>query len=136
MISTLYKMGEKYYVNSSYLWSYSHFLAILCSQRHWVRVMRYGNRCTWTNIHQKTIKGSMRKQHQHSTKWVNFFVASLHIYRSLDISLQCCDPQDTESESCEIKMSIHKSIFTHKKIPKDIWDNDIHSLQDRRRILW
>ena len=32
-------------------------------------------------------------------------------------------------------MNIYKSIFTHKKTSKDIWENGIHTLQDGRNIL-
>ena len=53
----------------------------------------------------------------------------IHMYAARFISLLFCDHQDTESESCEIEMGISQPIFTHKKISKDIWYNDMHTLQ-------
>ena len=32
-------------------------------------------------------------------------------------------------------MSISQPIFTHKNISKALWDNDIHTLQDERKIV-
>ena len=40
----------------------------------------------------------------------------LHIHGARAIFLLFCDHQDTESESCEIDMSISQPIFTHKNI--------------------
>ena len=31
-------------------------------------------------------------------------------------------------------MSISKLIFTHKNIPKDLWNNDIHTLEMGEKI--
>ena len=59
----------------------------------------------------------------------------MYIYGSRDIVLLFCDHQDTESESCEIEISISQPIFTHKKVSKYLWDKDIHTLQDGRKIL-
>ena len=42
-------------------------------------------------------------------------VVILHIYGTIAIFLLFCDHQDTESESCEIYISIYQSISTHKK---------------------
>ena len=47
-----------------------------------------------------------------------------------------CDHQDTGSESQELEMRISQPILTHRKIPKALWDNNIHTLQYRRIILW
>ena len=44
------------------------------------------------------------------------------------ISYTFFNHQGTESESFEIEMSISQPIFAHKKIPKALWDNDIHTL--------
>ena len=52
-------------------------------------------------------------------------MAILHIYRARANSLLFCYHQETESESCEIKVIIPQPISTHKKISKDIWDNGI-----------
>ena len=38
--------------------------------------------------------------------------------------------------SVKYKMSISQLILTHKYIYKAIWDNYIHTLQNRREILW
>ena len=40
----------------------------------------------------------------------------IHIYGARSFSLLFCDHQDTESESCEMEMSIPQPIFTHKII--------------------
>ena len=45
------------------------------------------------------------------------------------------DIKDTESELCEIIIGVAGPIFTHKNIPKALWDNDIHNLQYGRKIL-
>ena len=45
------------------------------------------------------------------------------------------DDQDTESEQLEIQMRIYQLIFTHKNIPKALWDNDIHTLKIRENIV-
>ena len=37
----------------------------------------------------------------------------IHNYGARSISLLFCDHQDTESESCEIEMSIYQPIFNH-----------------------
>ena len=55
-------------------------------------------------------------------------MAIIHIYGARAIFLLFCDNQDTESESCEIEMSISQPIFTHKKIPKNLWGKSIHNL--------
>ena len=46
------------------------------------------------------------------------------------------DIKDTESELCEITIGVAGPIFTHKKIPKALWDNYIHTLLDWRKMLW
>ena len=53
MISILYKMGEMYCVNFSYLWTQSYFSTILWSPRHWIWIMWNGNWCSWTNTHRQ-----------------------------------------------------------------------------------
>ena len=66
----------------------------------------------------------------------------LHIYGDRAISLLFYDDKDTLSTYCEIEMSIYQLILTYKNIPKTIWDNDIHSLQngikycDHSSYLW
>ena len=60
-------------------------------------------------------------------------MAILHIYGARDTFHLFCDNQDTQSESCEIEMSISQPIFTHKKISKYIWYKDIHTMQDGRK---
>ena len=47
-----------------------------------------------------------------------------------------CDQQDTGSESCDIKIIIYQKMITHKNIPKDLLDNDIHTIKYGRKILW
>ena len=54
-ISILYNKGEKCCDNSSYLWSYSHFLTIWLPQRHLMRVTRNVNWCN-QNSPRKTSK--------------------------------------------------------------------------------
>ena len=63
-------------------------------------------------------------------------VAILHIYGAIAILLLFCDHQDTESESCKMEIGVAGTISTWKKISKDIWDNEIHTLQYGRKILW
>ena len=63
-------------------------------------------------------------------------VVFLHIYRVRANFLLFCDHQDTESELCEIEMIIYQPITTNKNIFKALLDNDIHTLQDRRKLLW
>ena len=58
----------------------------------------------------------------------------LHIYGARAIFLLFCDHQDIESDSCKIEMIISLPIFTHKKISKALWDNDIHNQKYRRKI--
>ena len=62
-------------------------------------------------------------------------MAIIHIYGTIAISLQLCDHQDTESESCDKEMSTFQSMFTQKKISKDLWGKHGHNLQYGRRIL-
>ena len=60
----------------------------------------------------------------------------LHIYEARAIFLLFYDDQDTESEYQGIEMSTSQLIFTHNNIPKALWDNDIHTLQNGRNALW
>ena len=60
----------------------------------------------------------------------------IHIYGDRATSLLFCDHQDAEYESCEIQISISKPIFTKKYIPKALWENYIHTLQEGSKILW
>ena len=47
-----------------------------------------------------------------------------------------CDHQDTESESCEIEMTIPQPIFTDNiYITKALCDINICALQDRRKMM-
>ena len=57
----------------------------------------------------------------------------IHIYRDRAIFLLFYDDRDTLSTECEVEMSIFELIFTHKNIPKTLWDNDIHTLQNGRK---
>ena len=59
----------------------------------------------------------------------------VQIYEARAIFILFFNYQDTESESREIEISVYGPIFTQKK-PKSIWDNDIYSTQDRRKMLW
>ena len=59
----------------------------------------------------------------------------IHINGDRSIFLPFCDHQDTESESCEIEMSMYIPIFTHNKISNDIRYNGIHTLQYGRKIM-
>ena len=63
-------------------------------------------------------------------------MAIIHSYESRAIFLLFCDHQDTESEPCEIEMSISKPIFTKKNISKDLWNNNINTIQDGIQVLW
>ena len=77
----------------------------------------------------------MGQLHPYSTIWEKNRVAILHIYGARAILLLFCDLQDTEFELYEIEISISQPIFIHKKISKDLWDNDIHALQYGRKIV-
>ena len=87
------------------------------------------------SIH-KIYQDFMGKRYPYSTileKIVWYFF----IYMELEpFSFYFFYHQDTESESREIEMSISKPIYTHKNITKALLDNHIHTLQDRRKILW
>ena len=50
------------------------------------------------------------------------------VFSFVFLILLFCDHQDTESEPCEIEMSIYQPISTHKNISKDILENYIHTL--------
>ena len=58
----------------------------------------------------------MGKLYPYSTKWKKNIVVILHIYGAIAIFILFCDRQDTESESCEIEMSISQPMFTYKNI--------------------
>ena len=64
------------------------------------------------------------------------FVAVLHIYRARAIFMVFCVCKDPESESCKMETGVDGPIFTQKRIYKALWDNGIHTLKDRRIILW
>ena len=53
----------------------------------------------------------------------------LHIYGAIAIFLLFYDDRDTLSTECEICMTIPQLIFTNKNISKDLWENDIHTIQ-------
>ena len=78
----------------------------------------------------------MGKWYPYSTWSEKTIAVFLHIYVIRANLLLFCDHQDTESESFEIETSIFQTISTHKKISKDLLDNDIHTLQDWWKILW
>ena len=59
----------------------------------------------------------------------------LYIDEDRAILLLFYDDKDTVSTQCEIEISISQLIFTHKNIPKNIWDNNIHTLQNGRNIV-
>ena len=63
-------------------------------------------------------------------------MAVLNIYGTRAIILLFCYHQDIESESREIEMIISQPVLPHKKIPKALLENDIHTLQDWRILLW
>ena len=70
-----------------------------------------------TNIHSlKDIKGSVEQQYLYYTRQDKNILVVLHIYEDSAIILLFFDHQDTESESCEIEMSISQPILTHKNI--------------------
>ena len=77
----------------------------------------------------------MGQQYPYSKIWVKNIVVILHNYGARGILLIFCDLPDTESESCEIRMSIYQAIFNHKNISKALWDNYIHTLQYRRKTV-
>ena len=52
----------------------------------------------------------------------------LHIYGALAMFQLFCDHQDTAFESGEMEIGVAGPILT-QKIPKALWDNDIHTLQ-------
>ena len=60
----------------------------------------------------------------------------IHICGPREVLLLFCYQEDTEYESYEMEISISTPISTHKKISKDLPDNDIHNLQDGSKILW
>ena len=66
----------------------------------------------------------------YSTRCKRNFVLILHIYGARAIFLLFYYHLDTEYESCEIEMSIYQTIFRHDNIPKALWDNNIHTLQN------
>ena len=41
-----------------------------------------------------------------------------------------CDHQENEYKSCEIEINIYLPLLNHKKISKDLFENNIHTLQD------
>ena len=51
-----------------------------------------------------------------------------HIYGDRAISLLFYDDKYTLSTDSEIEMSTSQLTFTHKNIPKILWENDIHTL--------
>ena len=81
----------------------------------------------------KNTKGSMGQWYPYSTILEQNIVAIIHIYGARAISPLFCDNQDTEYESCETEMSRSQPILNHKKIPKYLWNNDIHNIQYGRK---
>ena len=75
------------------------------------------------------------QQYPYYTIWEQNNVVYIHIYEVRAIFLLFCYHLDTESESCEIKMSIYQPIYNRKRYPR-ICENYIHTLQDGRRIMW
>ena len=84
----------------------------------------------------KNTKGSIGQRYPYSTRKEINIVYIIYIYRARAIFLIFCVHQDTESEQCEIYIKISQPIFTGTKIPRALWDNDIHTLKYGRRILW
>ena len=84
----------------------------------------------------KYIKVSMRQLYQCSTILEKNILIVLHIHGYRSIFLLFCDHQDTESELCEIEMSISQPILTHKNTSKALLDTNIQTIQDGRKILW
>ena len=79
----------------------------------------------------------MGQRYPYSTRSEKNNLVFLHIYGiRAPISLLFFYHQETESESCEIEMRIYQPISTHKNISKALLDNDIHTLQDKKKILW
>ena len=78
----------------------------------------------------------MRQQSQYSTGLEQHIVVIFHISGARAIFLLFCDHQDTESESCEMEISISEPIFTHKNISKALWENGIHTILDVNLFLW
>ena len=60
----------------------------------------------------------------------------IYIYGSRAIFILIYDDQDTVFESVEIQIITYQLIFTRQTISKDLRDNDIHNLQNGRKILW
>ena len=71
---------RKYCGNSWYSWSQNHFSNILCSQRHWIWVMRNGNWYLDQYLTMKNTKGYMGQKYLFSTIREENIVAILHIY--------------------------------------------------------
>ena len=86
-------------------------------------------------VETKLSKGYMGKLYPNYTRWLKKLVVVLHIHGPRAIFILFCNYHDTESESCEMKISVDKPISNHKR-SKDVWGNDIHTTQDWRKILW
>ena len=71
----------------------------------------------------------MGQRQSYSTIWKKNIVVILHIYEARAFFPRFCENQETESESCEIKMIIYQPLFTRKNISKAIWYNNINTLQ-------
>ena len=78
----------------------------------------------------KNIKCYLRQWYTYYTKWEKYNVVMLHIYWARAIFLLFYDDQDILSTYCEIQMSTYQLIFTHTNISKNLWDNDIYTLQN------
>ena len=69
----------------------------------------------------------MGQQYPYFKRLEQNIVVIIHIYGDRAIFVLFCDQQDTESESYEIEISTSQPIFAHNKIPKDVWDKNIHT---------
>ena len=78
----------------------------------------------------------MEQQYTYSIKWEENIVVILIIYEDRATFLPFYDDKDTLSTKGEIQKSISQLISTHKNIPKTLWENDIHSLQNGRKRVW
>ena len=62
-------------------------------------------------------------------------MAILHIYGDRGIFLPFYDNQDTESQSLEIGL-VKLDQYSSRKTLKVLWENNIHTQQDGRKIFW
>ena len=63
-------------------------------------------------------------------------VVILHIYGDRQLFDCFFYHQETESESCEIKMCISQPLLTHKQISKALWEKNIHTIKYGWKTLW